>query len=131
MLPFYLANLRWLSGYRHPRCGCGLDVASVLGVLESNSALTICGLAARVGDPLVELPTIFHLLWVPSCPMRASWFSMPNPCGGASPVRRSCLNRYGPWCCSVLGSVKLTSRRFSMVFPVMRDQTWPPGPVTT
>ena len=59
----YLANVRWLAGYRHPRCGRALESASVLGALASDSALTIRGLAARVGDPLVVLPTIFHLLW--------------------------------------------------------------------
>ena len=58
-----LANVRWLAGYRHPRCGRAPESASVLGALASDSALTIRSLAARVGDPLVVLPTIFHLLW--------------------------------------------------------------------
>lgn len=42
----YLANVRWLAGYRHPRCGRALESTSVLGALASDSALTIRSLAA-------------------------------------------------------------------------------------
>ena len=55
----YLANVRWLAGYRHPRCGRALESASVLNALASDSALTIRDLAARVGDPSLSCPRYF------------------------------------------------------------------------
>jgi len=55
------ANLRWLAGYRHPRC---LDTgrADALRVAFREPLLLLEG-AMRVGDPIAVLPTLYHLLW--------------------------------------------------------------------
>ena len=55
------ANLRWLAGYRHPRC-ChpGRDVQLRTAFAEPGGLLVTAG---RVGDPIAVLPTLFHLLW--------------------------------------------------------------------
>lgn len=55
------ANLRWLSGYRHPRC---LDPsrAAALGAAFAEPAALMDGVRA-VGDPIAVLPVLFHLLW--------------------------------------------------------------------
>jgi hypothetical protein len=57
-----VANLRWLSRYRHPRCGgngeaarCLVDAFAVPGRLLE--------VAGEVGDPIAVLPVLFHLLW--------------------------------------------------------------------
>ncbi|WP_307841214.1 TnsA-like heteromeric transposase endonuclease subunit [Streptomyces endocoffeicus] len=49
--PVEMANVRWLSGYRHPRNRVS-DVAKRL--MDG---------AEAVGDPLSVLPTLYHLLW--------------------------------------------------------------------
>ncbi|MFI9740764.1 TnsA-like heteromeric transposase endonuclease subunit [Nocardia sp. NPDC052278] len=59
--PVLAANLRWLAGYRHPRCLRPGLVAEVERVFDGRIELG-CGVAA-VGDPIVVLPTVFHLLW--------------------------------------------------------------------
>jgi hypothetical protein len=56
------ANVRWLSRYRHPRCGRREDLVSAL--LEVFTQPTsLFGGAERVGDRLVVLPVLYHLLW--------------------------------------------------------------------
>lgn len=55
------ANLRWLSGYRHPRCLRSELAAELLAVFAEPTKL-FAG-ASAVGDPIVALPTLFHLLW--------------------------------------------------------------------
>ncbi|MEZ0367402.1 hypothetical protein C1Y40_00628 [Mycobacterium talmoniae] len=59
--PVRLANVRWLSGYRHPRV-CRIGIAEeLLGVFSHpRPLLTGVGL---VGDPVHVLPVLFHLLW--------------------------------------------------------------------
>lgn len=55
------ANLRWLAGYRHPRClhaGRATDLRRVFQV-----KLPLLEGARCVGDPIAVLPTLFHLLW--------------------------------------------------------------------
>lgn len=55
------ANLRWLSGYRHPRCrrpGLVTQLAEVFA-----TARPLAEGVGEVGDPIVVLPTLFHLLW--------------------------------------------------------------------
>jgi hypothetical protein len=47
--PVLAVNVRWLSGYRHPRYG-----DQSLGLLDGVS---------RVADPIRALPVLFHLLW--------------------------------------------------------------------
>ncbi|MET9965057.1 TnsA-like heteromeric transposase endonuclease subunit [Streptomyces sp. NPDC006356] len=56
--PVLAANLRWLSGYRHPRVrwqrSCGRHSPRPRGLLAGVGA---------VGDPIAVLPVLFHLLW--------------------------------------------------------------------
>ncbi|MDM2422521.1 TnsA-like heteromeric transposase endonuclease subunit [Mycobacteroides abscessus] len=59
--PVLQANLRWLSGYRHPRVfrpGLADDLMSAFDPARP----LITGVLA-VGTPLVVLPVLFHLLW--------------------------------------------------------------------
>lgn len=59
--PFLAANVRWLSGYRHPRCGhpvVGRDLLDAFG-----EARELGDGVAAVGDPIEVLPVLFHLLW--------------------------------------------------------------------
>jgi hypothetical protein len=59
------ANVRWLSGYRHPRCwrpGLAEQLREVCRVprgLRSG--------AEAVGEAVVVLPVLFHLLWRGTC----------------------------------------------------------------
>lgn len=59
--PALAANLRWLSGYRHPRC---LDPLLAAAMLETfaDGALLMTG-AVGAGDPIAALPVLFHLIW--------------------------------------------------------------------
>ncbi|MBB4922333.1 TnsA-like heteromeric transposase endonuclease subunit [Kitasatospora kifunensis] len=56
-----VANHRWLSGYRHPRC---FD-PSVAGRLREVFALpgSLMRGAEMAGDPIRVLPVLFHLMW--------------------------------------------------------------------
>lgn len=60
--PVLAANVRWLSGYRHPRCRTD-RLADALIEVAATSELTVGALASVVGDPVVVLPCLFHLLW--------------------------------------------------------------------
>jgi hypothetical protein len=55
------ANLRWLSGYRHPRVLRPAIAAALRSVFASARPL-IAG-ARAVGDVVMVLPVLFHLLW--------------------------------------------------------------------
>jgi hypothetical protein len=59
--PIATANLRWLSGYRHPRH----DVPPVAAVLRAAFAepVPLMEGAEAAGDPIVVLPVLYHLLW--------------------------------------------------------------------
>jgi hypothetical protein len=60
--PVFVANLRWLSRYRHPRHGRREDaVAALLSVFAEPVALF--NAAARAGERLATLPVLYHLLW--------------------------------------------------------------------
>ncbi|MFD0567832.1 TnsA-like heteromeric transposase endonuclease subunit [Kitasatospora saccharophila] len=59
--PVLMANVRWLSRYRRRRC-MRPDVAEQLLDVFAEPALLRSG-AARLGDPLLVLPVLFHLLW--------------------------------------------------------------------
>jgi hypothetical protein len=59
--PLLAANLRWLSGYRHPRCHDPVLAAALLATFAGQARL-MTG-AAGVGDPIAVLPVLFHLLW--------------------------------------------------------------------
>jgi hypothetical protein len=55
------ANLRWLAGYRHPRCLHASRAADLQRVFRG--PVPLLDGARRVGDPIAVLPTLFHLLW--------------------------------------------------------------------
>ncbi|MFJ8307704.1 MULTISPECIES: TnsA-like heteromeric transposase endonuclease subunit [unclassified Streptomyces] len=55
------ANLRWLAGYRHPRC-FRAEAAGRLRGFFSRPGLLMEG-AEAAGDPIAVLPVLFHLLW--------------------------------------------------------------------
>ncbi|MFI6944671.1 TnsA-like heteromeric transposase endonuclease subunit [Streptomyces sp. NPDC050422] len=57
-----LANVRWLSRYRHPRCLHG-PVADRLRAMLSAPIPLMVG-ADAAGDRLATLPALFHLLWL-------------------------------------------------------------------
>lgn len=54
-------NLRWLSGYRHPRHH-DAQVAWRLREVFAEGTPLLAG-ARAVGDPIAVLPRLFHLLW--------------------------------------------------------------------
>ena len=57
-----LGNVRWLSRYRHPRCGQDIDLADRLGEVCQRPR-PLFEVAAEVGDRIAVLPVLFHLLW--------------------------------------------------------------------
>jgi hypothetical protein len=61
LAPVFVANVRWLARYRHPRCAPG-DLLD--RVLETFLAPTPLLEGAReIGETLTVLPMLFHLLW--------------------------------------------------------------------
>jgi len=55
------SNVRWLAGYRHPRCARPeLQQAAVELVA---APMPLMQAAALLADPLASLPVLFHLLW--------------------------------------------------------------------
>jgi hypothetical protein len=55
------ANLRWLAGYRHPRC---LDPGRAGRVRqEFGEPRPLMDGARQAGDPIAVLPVLYHLLW--------------------------------------------------------------------
>lgn len=59
--PVLTANLRWLAGYRHPRC-MNAPIAEGLCRVFAGSAALMRGVH-DVGEPIVVLPVLYHLLW--------------------------------------------------------------------
>ncbi|WP_242433164.1 TnsA-like heteromeric transposase endonuclease subunit [Streptomyces sp. Root264] len=59
--PALAANLRWLSGYRHPRVRRD-PVAAELRAAFARPRGLLAGVGA-LGDPIAVLPVLFHLLW--------------------------------------------------------------------
>lgn len=59
--PVLASNVRWLAGYRHPRC---LRQEHRAGLLEAFAvpAPLLAG-ALAVGDRIAVLPALFHLMW--------------------------------------------------------------------
>jgi hypothetical protein len=55
------ANLRWLSGYRHPRFAQP-GLAARLGEVFALPASLLAG-ASAAGDPVAVLPVLFGMLW--------------------------------------------------------------------
>lgn len=59
--PVLAANIRWLSGYRHPRHG-DPDLGVALRRVFAGGAGLLAGVS-EVAEPLRGLPVLFHLLW--------------------------------------------------------------------
>jgi hypothetical protein len=59
--PVLAANVRWLAGYRHPRC-MNREQASRLREVFACPGALLAG-ARAAGDPLAVLPVLYHLLW--------------------------------------------------------------------
>ena len=57
------ANLRWLAGYRHERVSDNAVGARVRQVVHHSPGISLRRLAGEVGEPILVLPTIFHMLW--------------------------------------------------------------------
>jgi hypothetical protein len=59
--PVLAANVRWLAGYRHPRC---LRREHRAGLLEAFARpVPLLAGAQAVGDRIAVLPSLFHLMW--------------------------------------------------------------------
>lgn len=56
-----VSNVRWLAGYRHPRC-YRPEVAERLAEVFARPTRLLAG-AAEAGDPVGTLPVTYHLLW--------------------------------------------------------------------
>lgn len=59
--PVRVVNLRWLAGYRHPRCWHPVRAAALQRVFTDPAPL-LEGVR-EVGDPIAVLPSLYHLLW--------------------------------------------------------------------
>jgi len=59
--PVLAANVRWLAGYRHPRC-MNQGRAARLREVFAGPAPLLAG-ARAAGDPVAVLPVLYHLLW--------------------------------------------------------------------
>lgn len=59
--PVLAANVRWLAGYRHPRCLHQVRAARLREAFAGPVPLMAGARAA--GDPIAVLPVAFHLLW--------------------------------------------------------------------
>jgi hypothetical protein len=81
--PVLAANVRWLAGYRHPRC-MNRERATRLREVFAIPAPLLAG-ARAVGDPLAVLPVLYHLLWTGA--LTADLASVPL--SGESPVTAS------------------------------------------
>lgn len=55
-------NVRWLAGYRHPRCARPQLRAQALE-LVGEAGLPLGDLAWLLGGPVTTLATLFHMLW--------------------------------------------------------------------
>ena len=62
MTPLFVRNLRWISRYRHPRCRGPAGVAERLLEVFAQARPLFEG-AGMVGDRLLVLPVLYHLLW--------------------------------------------------------------------
>ena len=59
--PVLLANVRWLSRYRHPRCRREPAATALLEAFADRRPL-LAG-TALAGDRVAVLPVAYHLLW--------------------------------------------------------------------
>lgn len=59
--PVLVANVTWLSGYRHPRHDHP-QLGGLLREVFTGGEMLLAG-AQKAGDPIRCLPVLFHLLW--------------------------------------------------------------------
>ncbi|MCC3778806.1 TnsA-like heteromeric transposase endonuclease subunit [Streptomyces sp. UNOB3_S3] len=59
--PVLMANMRWLARYRRSRCRLSDVAEGLLKVFREPTPLRAG--ACEVGDPILALPVLFHLLW--------------------------------------------------------------------
>lgn len=90
-----LGNVRWLAGYRHPRHRL-LEVTAWLREAFATETPLMTGVES-VGDPIMVLPVLFHLLWwqelvtdlsqatPPAVSPRRSWPPPPASTGASRP----------------------------------------------
>jgi hypothetical protein len=60
--PVLAANVRWLSGFRHPRCLNTLAGSELVRRVAAGP-VTVTDLAGCADDRLAVLPALYHLLW--------------------------------------------------------------------
>lgn len=60
--PVFMANMRWLAGYRHERC-YNATVADRLRSVFTDQEVPLIQGAVQAGEPLRTLPVLFHLMW--------------------------------------------------------------------
>jgi hypothetical protein len=68
LAPVLAGNVRWLSRYRHPRYAPGRHVAGIGDIGDRAcevfaDPVPLSEGASLIGDSLVVLPVLFHLLW--------------------------------------------------------------------
>ena len=61
LAPVLAANVRWLSGYRHPR-HADRDLGPALRQVFAGGVPLLAGVS-QAADPIRGLPVLFHLLW--------------------------------------------------------------------
>ncbi|MEV8638352.1 TnsA-like heteromeric transposase endonuclease subunit [Streptosporangium sp. NPDC051023] len=61
LAPILKANIRWLAGYRHPRCLRADAADCLLQIFIRPTPLSVGVL--RAGSPIAMLPSLFHLMW--------------------------------------------------------------------
>jgi hypothetical protein len=74
--PVATANLRWLSGYRHPRCGIPAQAAALRAAFAA--PVPLMDGAKVAGAPVAVLPVLYHLLWqvrIGRCFRSAAWLA--------------------------------------------------------
>ncbi|MDV7246271.1 MULTISPECIES: TnsA-like heteromeric transposase endonuclease subunit [Rhodococcus] len=61
--PVRAANLRWLAGYRHDRAADDDIADALVAAVSGTGGMPIHAAADAVGDRVIVVPTLFHLLW--------------------------------------------------------------------
>jgi hypothetical protein len=78
----WMDNVRWLAGYRHDRV-CTASIADAVRVITAaaSAAIPLGLLADQVGERVVVLPSIFHMLWRQQllADLGSAWLSFRTP----------------------------------------------------
>lgn len=59
----YRANLRWIAGYRHPRCMRDPSATLSWKYLNTSGPASVREVIEAVGESVIVLPILFHMLW--------------------------------------------------------------------